>query len=449
MRISCIVIALMLLAACNPGGAPPGVVSYLSGQLVLADSLQGMRVEAFSLLVFNETPTGVDTLGIGQVDATGAFAFNVTAADRGIYPLVLLYENKPLRVDELVVADGDSATVRYPFPVTGRVLRVRSRENDAWMAYRNAKALYNSALQDAVGQDGALSLIQMGTLQASNILWSLRDGYPGTVAEELGVAESVVLLDGWDDSLLVARAGMVDPSNAGFVTVAQAARRGQARLEGQGASIRLLEAFRDKTADMEDQAAIQAEIVTARLDSMQADAAIGAARLLREQYPKSAWAGWAERAEYEAASLMPGRPSPVFRVTTTQGRTLTLDSLRGRYVVLEFFAPGSDAFRQQLDGRLALEQALESYPVSFVSVSLDTDSLMTRAFFSQVPFQGFKVEDARGDESPLAKQFNVHALPTRYLIGPEGTLLAKYVGPLVPQLTLDLLTLLRIAKPAS
>ncbi len=449
LRLRVLVVLSVLLGACGAERvSQPEVTSYLSGTLVVADTLAATtRPEQFSIVVFTGSAAGTDTLGSAPVRADGTFALTVTAADAGVYPLVLLYEKQPIKLDELVVADGDSATVRFAFPVTSRPLRIRSRENDAWTAYRNARALYESTLREAVGQPDALARLGNATAQASNILWSLREGYPGTVAEALGAAESIVMLDGWDDSLMVARAQEIAPENPGFVTVAQAARRGQARLAGQGASIRLLESFRDR-ADVDDAAALQAEIVTARLDSLQGDAAVAEARKLRERYPKSEWAAWAERASYEAETLLPGKKAPAFAARTDRGRTVALDSLRGRVVVLEFFSPASEAFRQQLDMRLALEQALADEPFTFVSVSVDADSLLSRAFFSQTPITGARVVASGGLEGELARQYNVHMLPTRYLIAPDGTILAKYVGPLVPQLAQDVLTLLGLT-PAS
>ncbi len=435
---------LLGLAACRSGtDRAEGVSSHLEGTVAVADTVRDILPENFSVLVFHETEGRTDTLGWAPVSPDGTFALGVTAPDRGVYPLVLSYEGQPLRLDELVVAGGDSATVHFSFPITSRRLRIRSRENDAWTAYRNAKAHYDGDVRQAVGADDALARIRNATLQTSSILWSLRDGYPGTVAEEMGAAESIVLLDGWDDSLLVVRAGEIPPQSAGFVTVAQAARRAEARLRGQGAAIRLLEAFMARTDSPEKQAALQAEIVTARLDSLQADAAQVAARDLQTRFPDSPWATWAERAEYEATTLMPGLPAPRFTATTDRGRTVALDSLRGQFVVLEFFTPGNEGFRQQIDARIALEQALRTFPVRFVSVSLDRDSLLTRAFFSQVAMSHARIEAPEGLGSPLARQFNVHALPTRYLIDPEGIIRAKYVGPLVPQLMQDLLTLLR------
>lgn len=449
MRRLALFLAILLAACGDDPSAGSKASAHLRGAVAVADTVQNVRVEGFSILVFDRTSAGIDTVGHVWASADGSFSVDLVAERAGVYPVALLYEGEPLRLDEIVVAEGDSITVQYAYPIVTRLIRFRSRENDAWMAYRNALALRDQAFREAVSQPDVMARMEQASVLTSNILWSLREGHPGTVAQEVAAAESIALLDGWNDSLLVARAAEITPEHAGYLTAARAGRRAEARLRGQRSAIRFLEAYRDRDGVRpEDQASIQAEIVTARLDSLQADAATVAARTLSERYPDSPWATWAERAQYEATTLMPGQVAPAFTVRSDQGRTVSLDSLRGRVVVLEFFAPGNEAYQQQLETRLALEQALAAEPITFVSVSLDADSLMTRAFFSQVPLRGPRIAMPEGFESPLARQFNVQALPMRYLIDPEGRIRAKYVGPLMPQLTQDLLTLLGLTPSA-
>ncbi len=438
-------LALALLAGCRRGGpAPDAATGHLTGTLTLADTLGDVRRDRFSALVLSHAEMGADTLARAPFDSLGHFSFDVAAPARGVYPLVVQLDGRPVQVHELVVAGGDTARAQFYYPATLRLARIRSRENDAWTAYRNARAGYQNALRSSLGQPDALARMRDAALLTANILWSLRDGFPGTVAEELGAAEGIALLDGWDDSLLVARAEQIEGQSAGFVMAAQAARRAQARQAGQGAAVRLLESFIARTGDEEKKAALQAEIVTARLDSLQADGARAAARKLQQTYPNSPWAEWASRAEYEATTLLPGQQAPPFDLTTRAGQRVRLDSLQGQTVVLEFFSPLDEGFARQFQERAALETALARYPVRFVAVSLERDSLTTRAFFSQSPLRGAQVEAPGGFESAIARQYNVRALPTRFLIGPDGRILARYTGPLVPQLTQDLLTLLGI-----
>src|SRR5690606_11779647 len=106
-----------------------------------------------------------------------------------------------MRQSELVVAEGDSGRMQLVFPLGSRPLNIRSQENGAWMAYRNARAHYNTALARLV-QSENYDAAQMHNLveQTAALLWNLRETFPNTVGSDVAEAEAVALLNGWNDS---------------------------------------------------------------------------------------------------------------------------------------------------------------------------------------------------------------------------------------------------------
>ena len=453
----CMLAGVMLsVIGCGGASGDPAVVhSKLAGMLTVDPSIDSTRnYSAFEVVVIDNSSGDVDTLGQAVTDSTGAFSMDIRAPFRGIFPLMISRYGEVLAFSELVVADGDSGYVRAEFPLRGPGIIVRgSAENGAWMAYRNAKGQHNRVLVDLMkNRDYDPTLIARVIRQTSNMMWSLQETYPNTFAAAIASAESVVMLDGWDDSLLVARARQLPPDHPNLVEALRAARRAEARLAGQEAALALIRDFQSKAPDDETWVALQSEIVLAHIDSLEQDAALREAQVLSERAPDSRWAHWSERAIYELENLMPGMSAPGFVATDLEGHTVSLDSLRGRVVLLEFYAPQNQIFLRELGLRNQLFKALIPFPFTPVSISLEPDTLVNEAFLEGRDIPGVHIIAEGGLEGPLARLYNVNLLPTRYLIDQSGRIVSKYVGsamtPLQVQIA-EIMNLRRVDKPGS
>ncbi len=447
----CGALALLVLTACRPSQgqvaqAEP-VRSHLAGRLTVnaeIDSTADYR--GFAVIVAYDAGAGVDTLGYAVTDSTGAFEMDVTAPDRGIYPLLVSRRGVLIASGELAVADGDSATVQATLPVGNRPLRIHSPENGAWAAFRNTKAQHNNNLVELL-KDGAYDeeAIRKSVMQTSLILWSMRETFPKTIGADLASAEAVMMLGGWDDSLAVARALEIGPDNASFADVARAARTAQSRLAGPEAAFELVRDFQARAQSDAQRAQLHVELILAYVENEQREEALAATRLLKDTFPGTEWAAWADRATYDLENLMPGMPAPAFSARTDDGQSVSLESLRGQVVVLEFYAPQNTAFARQLDERKALYESAQGRPFRLLSISLEPDTLLNEGFLEGRDFPGLRVIAPGGAQGELARRYNVNVVPTRYLIDPEGKLAGKYVGQTLPALQRDVLALLNDA----
>ena len=441
---------LVLLAACGASDAAETatqqdpVRSHLSGRITVSaevDSIPDYR--NFEVIVLFEQGQQVDTLGYARTDSTGAFETDVVAPGRGIYPLVIKRRGTVLKVDELVVADGDSATVEAVLPIGNRPLRIRSQENGAWAAFRNTKAQHNNALVEMLQGDGySEAAVRSAITRTSSILWSMQDTYPNTIGRDLAMAESVMMLGGWDDSLAVARAQEIHPDNPSYADVASVARQAQARLVGPDSAIALVRDFQARTDDDDQRAQLQSELVLAYIDSGQQDQAVAEARALGEQYPDTRWSAWSERAIYELENLMPGMEAPALSVETVGGDALSLDSLRGRLVLLEFYAPQNTNFQRETEARKTFYDTFAEQPFTFVSLSLEPDTLLNEAFWESYAFPGERVILSGAMREDLVSRYNINVIPTRFLIDQDGKIVGKYVGSALSQLQNDVMVLL-------
>jgi peroxiredoxin len=446
-----VVVLLLASAGCrSPSG---NVQAHLEGRITVRSSVDPSGDHSgFRVLVVDAEERTIDTLAHATTGTDGRFATTVSAAERGIYTLTVWGRRgrERLATTDYVVADGDSASLEAALPLQGRRLQVRSNENSALAAYRNTLAQHRRRLVEQFRSEAYDSTALARRIrQTSSVLWNLQDTFPDTYASRLAAAESLSLLAGWNDSLVVARARSISPSNPRFVAVAEKGRRAAARLYGQSAALAFLDSAATRAATDPQRAGIQAARVRAFIDSLQKEAALAAAEDLKTSYPGTNWAEWADRATYEVNNLLPGTAAPDFAVRTLAGDSLSLSRLRGRPVVLEFFRPENSLYGRQLSTRNALYEATRSDSVAFVSVSVEPDTLLFRAFADARSVPGHRVIAAEGIEAPIATAYNVARLPTRFLIGPDGRIVGRYQGTAFLALQEDLLQLLEGPRPSN
>lgn len=444
-----VLLAALLLTGglgCQPP-EPEGVQSHLEGQITVQSRVDSSEdYGGFRVLVVRAQGRTLDTLGRAVTGPAGRYEMTVTAPERGLYALTLWGRQGRQRLasTDYVVADGDSATLDVELPLERQRLRVRSPENAALMAYQNTIAQHRRTLvRQLRGEAVDSTVMNRSVRQTTSILWSLRETFPGTYASQLGAIESLSLLAGWNDPLVIERARQIAPSNPRYVEVARIARRAQARLRGQTAALKLLTDFEARAGTDTQRAGIQSIRVRAFIDSLQSDAALSAAQTLKNEHPETRWADWADRAMYEVNNLLPGTEAPNLEARTLDGDSLSLRALRGRPVVLEYFRPGNNLYARQLATRNALYRGTRADSVAFVSVSVDPDTLVHRAFTQNRAFPGRSVIAPGGLDGPLARAYNVVRVPTRVLIDAEGRIVGRYSGTAFLRLQEELARLLQ------
>ena len=433
---------MLLVSACNGSGNYP-VHSHVEGTFSVRSEIDSTRNYAnFRVSVLGQKEGNVDTLGTALTGADGSFVMDVHAPEPGVYPISVDRGEGELAMGEFVAVDGDSVRVSATFPLGARRLRIVSPENAAWTAYRNAKVQHNYAMAELIGAgDYTADMMERVITQTSTVLWNIQSTYPETIGGNLAKAESVIMMEGWNDSLVVARLREIAPSNASMVEVARAARRSIARLEGGAASLRYLTQLVDEVPEGM-RAGILAEAVVAYADSNAATEAVEAATELRRNYPDSPWAQWAIRATYDLENLQPGMEAPAFALVDRGGQSLTSSSLSGRFVILEFFDPLEPIFQREMAVRDYLAGTIPEALFQYVSVSVEADEAVNQALFEEGDRPGLFVFSDEGIQQQIVQDFNVHIMPTRFLIDPDGRIVARYTGPALDDLESDLITII-------
>lgn len=446
IRVAAVLLLIgTVLLSCEPSS--PEVKSTLQGHItVRADVDTTQDYSGFRVLVMDTDGRAVDTLAHATTNTQGRFETSVRAPERGIYPLVIWGRQgqRHLARADYVVADGDSATLNVTFPLQGRQLRIRSEENSALAAYQNTMIQHRRTMVGRLDGDIAdMDAMGRSVRQTSSMLWNLQETYPGTYASQLAATESLSLLASWNDSLVVERARTIESSNPRFVEAARIARGAAARRAGQDGALDILDFFAVRAETNDQQAGVQAARVQAFIDSLQVEAASSAAQTLKNNYPHTSWSEWADRALYEVNNLIPGAEAPNFAARTTEGESISVQGFQGRPVVLEYFRPEDDVYRRQVATRNALYEATRSDSVAFVSVNVDPDTLLHRAFMDGRDLLGHRIIAANGPEDATVKAYNVANVPTRFLIDENGRIAGRYDGSAFLTLQEDLARMLQ------
>lgn len=131
-----------------------------------------------------------------------------------------------------------------------------------------------------------------------------------------------------------------------------------------------------------------------------------------------------ERARPRGASELTEQ-APELDLVRADGEQLALSSLRGRHVLVHFWATWCEPCRRELPTLLALaDDAALRERVTLVAVSVDEDWPAIRAYFDGRPPAA--VARAAG-RSPHAK-YGASTLPDTYLVAPDGALVGRFEG---------------------
>ena len=109
----------------------------------------------------------------------------------------------------------------------------------------------------------------------------------------------------------------------------------------------------------------------------------------------------------------------------TEGRTVSLQSLRGKYVLLTFWSARSDdCLRENID----LKRFYSSYNkrgFEIYQINLDADEELWKAAvkYDELPWISVREDDPTNPV--VAQLFNVRELPTNYLFDKQGNIAAS------------------------
>jgi thiol-disulfide isomerase/thioredoxin len=139
---------------------------------------------------------------------------------------------------------------------------------------------------------------------------------------------------------------------------------------------------------------------------------------------------WPLRALFAAFLLFPiaataMTPAPEVTARTRDNASFALSSLKGRVVLLDFWAPWCVPCRASFPFLDGLQAKYAAKGLSVVGLTLEERKEAVDAFLEAVPVRFQVVTDATGRAGDA---FGVVAMPTTFLIDREGRIVARFEG---------------------
>ncbi len=124
--------------------------------------------------------------------------------------------------------------------------------------------------------------------------------------------------------------------------------------------------------------------------------------------------------------IRPGQAAPAFELPLIDGGSVSLEKLRGRVVVLNFWATWCKPCEGEMPAMQRLHDALAGSDFELVAVSVDASREDVAKYRERL---GLTFPIALDPDKRVANAYQSYRYPESYLIDREGRILARYIGP--------------------
>jgi peroxiredoxin len=137
------------------------------------------------------------------------------------------------------------------------------------------------------------------------------------------------------------------------------------------------------------------------------------------------WALWS--ADSVAPPLEAGSPAPDFSLTPLGGgEPVTLESLRGRVVLVNFWATWCKPCEEEMPAMERLYETLRDPGFELLAVSVDDGDAEVQAFQQRL---GLTFPIFRDPDKRVSRRFQSLRYPESWLIRPDGVIAGRFIGP--------------------
>ena len=121
-------------------------------------------------------------------------------------------------------------------------------------------------------------------------------------------------------------------------------------------------------------------------------------------------------------------PAPEVNVNSLKNVPLKLSDLKGKVVLLNFWATWCPPCREEIPSMMKLNSAMAGKPFQMVAISVDEGGVPAiEAFFKE---SGFSLPTYIDPDGKAAKTYGVTGVPETFVIDKNGVLIKKVIGPL-------------------
>jgi len=123
--------------------------------------------------------------------------------------------------------------------------------------------------------------------------------------------------------------------------------------------------------------------------------------------------------------VMIGMKSIDFSMKDTNDQTINLSSLKGKYVLLDFWASWCGPCREEHPNLITIYDNYKNKNFTILSVSIDTDRGRWIRAIAKDKLVWAQVSDLKGDKGDVYLKYGITSIPANFLIDPNGVVIAK------------------------
>ena len=123
-----------------------------------------------------------------------------------------------------------------------------------------------------------------------------------------------------------------------------------------------------------------------------------------------------------------GKQAPEFTLKNLAGQDVSLSSLRGKVVLLNFWATWCPPCREEIPSMVKLNESMAGKPFQMLAVSIDDGGKdAVEAFFKR---GGYTLPALLDPDQKTGGRYGITGVPETFVIDPKGVILKKVIGPM-------------------
>jgi thiol-disulfide isomerase/thioredoxin len=126
--------------------------------------------------------------------------------------------------------------------------------------------------------------------------------------------------------------------------------------------------------------------------------------------------------------LARARMAPAFAITNAEGKRIALDDLKGKVVLIDFWATWCGPCREALPHIRDIVKKFNDEPLVVLSISLDDDENKWKEFIGKNEMTWNQCHSEGGFRGPVAQLFGIHEIPQTFTIDADGVLQDQHIG---------------------
>lgn len=422
-------LAVMLLVGCSGEDRPHHAL--IKGTISVADSMDDSGdYSGIGLTVIKKDSAGAraDTLFNEKTDGQGRFEGRAEFEQRAQYRLIFSRNGQYLGQTGIILAAGDTVRIKAELPGIAQTLDIQSDEHRALQVLQRVDRSFGRV--QAYVRAGRLkgdSLVSE-MKKWPDIYWQVYEEQPATLAGHLAAKRSIELLNRWDRPAMMKKIRQLEAKDELVYLAATYGKEYMAENKNLDKTLAYLEQLEKKTKKDEARMRIRMERIDLLYDSARVEQARRELITLKKEFEESKVAQeWAQSVEYDLDYLAPGDAIPHFSFFA-DGRTVSRENLKGTAYLLELTSLTNPLYQQQFDRSVVIHSIYKNYGFEIITIPLDTSRITVKAFFDE-RLRPWPVAPANSfDAEELIERFNLHNLPTRFLVDQQGRIVHRYIG---------------------